>query len=239
MVKFCLYCGKENVDESRFCNFCGKELVPTTPAGTCPKCGKSNPGYSIFCGSCGADLPRSPKAPEPAPVPAYVQVQAMPGQKASTGKACPNCGNSVSVFDYECPSCRRTLPSSVDYDEDDSSMSYHRSSGSGILTAAGILLIIAGVIAIGMGVLLAMGSSVAASVGVDVSGTLCICSALELLFGLGAIAGGVFSLKGEKFTLCILGAIVGLFSLGPIFIGSILSLIALILIAVSRDEFVD
>jgi hypothetical protein len=239
MVKFCLYCGKENVDVSRFCNFCGKELAAALPTGTCPTCGKVNPGYAAFCGSCGADIPQSPKAPASVLAPAYPQAQATPSQRTSTGKPCPYCGNSVSVFDYECPSCRKTLPSSVDYDGDDSNMSYSRSSGSGILTAAGILLIIAGVIAIGMGVLLAMGSSVAASVGVDVSGTLCICSALELLFGLGAIAGGVFSLKGEKFTLCILGAVVGLFSLGPIFIGSILSLIALILIAVSRDEFAD
>ena len=235
-----MYCGKENVDESRFCNFCGKELAAALPTGICPKCGKVNPGYAVFCGTCGADLPQSPKAPAPIPAQTYPQVQATPVQRTSTGKPCPYCGNSVSVFDYECPSCRKTLPSSVNYDEDDSSMSYSRSSGSGVLTVAGVLLVVVGVIAVGTGIIYLMGSSVIASLGgVDVSGLLCFCGAIEMLLGIGAMAGGIFSIKREKFTLCILGAVVGLFSLGPVFIGSILSLIALILIAVSRDEFAD
>ncbi len=58
----------------------------------------------------------------------------------------------------------------------------------------------------------------------------CVCSILTL-------AGGIVTLKRKAWGLAIIGSVLGLFSIGPIFIGSILSLIGLILVALSKKEF--
>jgi hypothetical protein len=58
----------------------------------------------------------------------------------------------------------------------------------------------------------------------------CVCSFLTL-------AGGIVTLKRKAWGLAIIGSVLGLFTIGPIFIGSILSLIGLILVALSKKEF--
>ncbi len=63
------------------------------------------------------------------------------------------------------------------------------------------------------------------------------CGVLVLVFGVFLLLGGIFALKRDHWSISIMGAILGSFSIGPLFLGSLLSLIALILILLSRDEF--
>ena len=49
--------------------------------------------------------------------------------------------------------------------------------------------------------------------------------------------GGIVSLKRKKRGLALVGSIIGLLLIGPVFASSILSLIGLILIGKSKKEF--
>lgn len=98
----------------------------------------------------------------------------------------------------------------------------------------GILIIIAGLIELGYGGLLAVGSSSASSipvVGGDVGNILAVCGAILIILGIIAILGGVFAIQRKSFGIAVLGGIFGL--LGWFIPG----LIGLILVAISRDEF--
>ncbi len=64
-----------------------------------------------------------------------------------------------------------------------------------------------------------------------------VCGALILLFGVFLLVGGIFAIKRIHWGFSLVAAIVGIFSIGFQFMGSILSVIALILIFISKDEF--
>ncbi len=64
-----------------------------------------------------------------------------------------------------------------------------------------------------------------------------VCGIIGLIFGLIAMLGGIMALRRSGWVIAILGSILGLLSMGFVFTSSILSLVALILIALSKDEF--
>jgi hypothetical protein len=117
---------------------------------------------------------------------------------------------------------------------------------SGKLTAAGILNIVGGVIA--LIVFIVMISMYFAAIAeaedaydeadVDVEGfgglfaLGAICFVFVLIGAIFSIISGVFALKQKSYSFCLVGSIIGL-----IFGGGILQLIALILIATSKEEF--
>lgn len=63
-----------------------------------------------------------------------------------------------------------------------------------------------------------------------------VCSALMVVFGLVAIMGGVMAILRQQFPLAVIGGVSGVFAYGCA-LGSLLSLIGLILIVVMRKEF--
>ena len=64
-----------------------------------------------------------------------------------------------------------------------------------------------------------------------------ICATLAIILSIFPIIGGIFAFKRGKWAITLLGGILGLFIIGPIFISSILSLIGLILVILSKEEF--
>jgi len=105
-------------------------------------------------------------------------------------------------------------------------------------TAAGVLLIIAAIIAIiNFAILIAWGGAVSSITETDVGDILVICGAIGILMSILALIGGIMAVQHKMWGFALVGAIIGLFTLGPVFISSILSLVALILIAVSKEEF--
>jgi hypothetical protein len=87
----------------------------------------------------------------------------------------------------------------------------------------GILIMLPGIgYLIGGGVLVAGSSFIAFGGGV-------LCGAVLLVLGIMAILGGIFAIQRKNFALALIG---GIFT-----VPSILGLIGLILIAVSKDEF--
>ena len=64
-----------------------------------------------------------------------------------------------------------------------------------------------------------------------------ICAIIGIIISIFPILGGILSIKRKMWGFTIVLSIIGLFTIGPILISSILSLIALILIALSKNEF--
>lgn len=114
---------------------------------------------------------------------------------------------------------------------------------SSLPVAGGAMLLIAGVLGILMwGILFALPSMISIPMvpGVDVAGYVStvfyVCGGIGIILSVFAIIGGFFATQRRMWGLGILGGITGLLSVG-FFIGSLLALIGLILIAVSHRDF--
>ncbi len=116
---------------------------------------------------------------------------------------------------------------------------------SGKVTAAGILNIIGGVLALiifFVGIVIYFAAVAEAEdqldeeeVDVGMGGFFAfgvVCFILILIGAIFSIMAGIFALKQRNWGLCLVGSIIGM-----LFGGGIFSLIALILIAISKDEF--
>jgi len=219
----------------------------------CPYCGKDNPGYVIYCGSCGTEIP--PEARSAPPGPQTVEEEASapaeaesppegirPAQRSPPAMIrCMYCGAEQEEGRAFCPFCGREPRGpwrGFGPHEDTPSYSevQYPAETSGTLMIGGVLAIIAGVLALGQGLLYTVvGGSVSY---VPESGFLCMCGGLDILFGLASIFGGVFAIQRKNFVFAVLGAVLGMLGLG-LMIGALLGLIALIIIASSRNEFHD
>jgi hypothetical protein len=118
-----------------------------------------------------------------------------------------------------------------DYQED-----YQEEAGyaprSESLNAAGALLIVAGILTLVQGLMFVSSMSV-----IDLGfGQLVCCGFLDILFGLGAIAGGLSATKRENFTFLIVGCVLAIVGVGFV-LGSILGAVALLMVLAHRDEF--
>jgi len=241
----CPTCGRENPAGGEFCLSCGSDIRPRKSVRKCDKCGSTNPGHVIYCGTCGADLP---------PAVDVVDDEALADRKAggdSVSEApsipaswiCKWCKRRVGPYVKVCPNCMRDMVTGVFVGRDAASVydnrgwetieSRHESAGP---TIGGILLILAGVAALGQGALYLFTQSLANQL--DVPGvSIGCCGAYDVLLGLGALLGGVVALDRRNFVLVVLGSIAAIASLALLFVGPILGIIALILFAAGKDEF--
>jgi MFS family permease len=62
---------------------------------------------------------------------------------------------------------------------------------------------------------------------------------VAIVFGVFALIGAYFALTKKSWAGALVGAILGIFSLGGFFVGPVLSITAVILIAFSKKEFAD
>ena len=122
------------------------------------------------------------------------------------------------------------------------------STKSSMPLIAGILLIISGVLAI-----LSWISVITISVSItdismlqEIDPTMTvervqeirvICGTIGCILAIFSILGGILALKRKLWRMALAGGILGLFTIGPLYMSSILALIGLILIVLSRKEF--
>lgn len=65
-----------------------------------------------------------------------------------------------------------------------------------------------------------------------------ICGAIECILAVLTILGGIMALKRKNRNIVLVGGILGVFTIGPIlFVSTLLSIIGLILIMTSKNEF--
>jgi len=105
-----------------------------------------------------------------------------------------------------------------------------RYASSNVPIIAGILLFVSGLLAILNGVLIF-------SLPTIFIGPVYLCIAIMAICGLIALAGGIYTIRDREWGVALIASIVGLFSIGPLFISSILSLVVLILITVFKEKF--
>lgn len=63
------------------------------------------------------------------------------------------------------------------------------------------------------------------------------CGIIGAALSIFTVAGGIVALRRKAWGLAVIGGILGLFTIGPLLLGSIISLIGLIIIAISRSDF--
>jgi len=149
---------------------------------------------------------------------------------------CPNCGYRLRPEQMKAAAQARPIPQSV----------APVSRGTSKSLIGGVLLVVSGLIGIITGLIFAALSSTVIDMlgetyGEDVlrmaEGVLVACGVIWFIIGLIALIGGVFAIRRKKWGIAVVGGVFGLLTFGPWFIGSILGLIGLILVAISKDEF--
>lgn len=225
MTVKCQGCGRENPDDSSFCNACGKAIktpldVRVSEAeGTkaCPHCGASNPAVASFCQNCVKAFPT--QAPIAAQAP-----------RKLSSRRCWQCGGEVDIFDTVCPTCRCDLTEA-------SVVTSGSSEPSRKPTAAALMFAGAGLLNLISAIMLLTFDGYVPDYGVDVAGLLGVCGALVLIFALCAFVAAFLSYRRERFSMALLTGTLGMLGIGPIYLGSVLSLAGIITLALAKDEF--
>jgi len=220
----CGKCGGENPQHSRFCNSCGSPLESPearpppqrendeTP---CPRCGKPAPPYVSFCPHCAFSLNSQP------------QVIRQPER----GR-CPECGRILPPGATTCTACIWEHSAAVD------DFTYESRDDSSRPVIVGILLLGASILSMASVILLALNfHSVETFASLDLSGFLTCCGAVFVTASVACFVGAILSFKRIRSSYVVLAAAIGILGVGPFCIASILSLTALILAALSMDEY--
>ncbi len=226
MVKDCLSCGRENPDDLAYCNHCGARLeskpsenVRSGPK-ICTHCGAANPPYASFCLNCAKDLVQIPAGAAAARYCGWCGAPAL-----ADARFCGRCGHD--------PAGPSTSHAEIEQPQ--------RSSKPLI---AGVLMIGAGVLEIASGVR-TLTTDVSSAAGIpsefvsSIQGMLQFCGVLSLVFGLIVGAGAIFAFRRRYHVLALVAAIFGMLGVGLFSLGSVFSIIALVLLAVSADDFED
>jgi len=64
-----------------------------------------------------------------------------------------------------------------------------------------------------------------------------MCSVIGCILSVFTILGGILAFKKKRWELALIGGLLGLFTIGPFLLASILSLIGLVLVGISKREF--
>ena len=108
---------------------------------------------------------------------------------------------------------------------------------------AGILLIVAGILSIAnWGYILAVFATDPTAAGFmalipGLATLVYVCGGIFIVLSIITLLGGVMALRRRMWGLALVGSILGLFIIGPFGVSSLLSLVALIILAISRKEF--
>ncbi len=224
-MTICDRCGNNNPVDSRFCNSCGSQLEPDVahppaqPAQIvpdeqpCPRCGGGVPAYMDICPKCAASL--------------------MPlGTVHEPERKCPRCGRVLEHGSMVCPVCIWTRTDSIETIL--KPKSYMPIIVGVLLLAAFILAILSSIMILGSW---GTWESLENTSLIDIGG-LASCCVMILWFGaISSLLGAILSFKRSKYTLVILAAAFGMLGLGPFYLASVFSLIALIIAAISKDDY--
>ncbi|UCE90942.1 MAG: hypothetical protein JSV90_05825 [Methanobacteriota archaeon] len=150
-------------------------------------------------------------------------------------RICVSCGRSIALDANVCEHCGHDFRAPAKEEK----------PKTVVPVIGGVLIILAGLMGLAMGgILVAIDVDDLDTYGVDVTGVtdvvediLTACGVIAIIVSLIVLLGGFFGVTRKHWGIVIVGGVLGLFVIGPFFLGSVLSLIGLILVAVSRKEF--
>ncbi len=157
----------------------------------------------------------------------------MASADGSTDRMCVSCGRSIAMDANVCQHCGHDFRAPVPVEK----------KKTIIPVIGGALVIVAGIMGLFLGgVLLAVDFDELDQYGLDIAtdmleDILTVCGTIIIILSLIVVLGGFFGVMRKHWGIALVGAILGLFVIGPLMLGSVFSLIGLILIAVSRKEF--
>ena len=112
---------------------------------------------------------------------------------------------------------------------------------SSLPVAGGALILIAGIMGIiTWGWIMAAGATAASFLPIGggfLTGLILLCGAIGIIFSLIALIGGFMGIQRKMWGLALAGGIFGILGVGLFGVGSLLSLIGLILVAISHGDF--
>jgi len=152
-------------------------------------------------------------------------------------RQCVSCGRNIAWDANVCQFCGH------DYRAQATAKPPHEKSALSMV--GGIMILVAGVIGLAIGgLLIAIDVDQLADYGLDVAGVgdllediMTVCGIILIVLGLVAAVGGFFGIQRKHFGIVILGGVLGLFIVSPYMLASILALIGLILVAISKKDF--
>lgn len=133
-----------------------------------------------------------------------------------------SCGRSIAFDANVCPFCGH------DY-RPQAMAPVMQKKDSALPVVGGIFLIIISLIYLGLGGIIAAGSTVAMGVTLGGSGWGIACGALILVLGVLVLLGGIFAIQKKHWAIALIACIFTL--------PSVLGIVAIVLIAISRDSF--
>jgi len=139
-------------------------------------------------------------------------------------RSCVSCGRPISFDANVCPYCGhdyRVVMAGPQAQKKQSAMP----------VAGGILILLASLGYFIVGGIVAAGSTIALVPSMEEAAWGIVCGVILIVLGLIAFLGGIYALGRKNFNFALVG--------GILVIPSILGLIGLILVAVSKDEFVS
>ena len=218
-MTICDRCGNSNPENSRFCNSCGSQveteeshppakMVPDEQP--CPRCGGGVPPYMDFCPRCATSLRPLRQFHEPE-------------------RKCPKCGRVLEHGSTVCPVC---IWDNKDPINTPSKPTSDRPIIVGILLSAASVLAIISIVR-----LLVVTDEIPDLAYVDISGFLACCGVIILFGALSCFFGAILSFRRSKYSVVVIAAAFGMLGLGPFYLASLLSLIAMIIAAVSKDDY--
>ena len=143
----------------------------------------------------------------------------MQSSGAQSTRNCVSCGRAFSWDANVCPYCGHDYRVAMMGPQ-------QQKKESAMPVIGGVLVLIVGIFYLIAGGVIAAGSSFLMGFG---GGFGVACGAIILVLGIVALLGGIFAIQRKNFALALIG---GIFT-----VPSILGLVGLILIAVSKDEF--
>ncbi|UCE92269.1 MAG: zinc ribbon domain-containing protein [Methanobacteriota archaeon] len=224
-MEFCKECSHANPEESRFCNACGARLgepdarVPPDVAKDrtpCPRCGTGVASYMSFCPNCAMSL-RS-------------LIQTVPSERVGR---CSECGRAISPGATVCALCSSKLWLDSEGNAPTRWKRLDRPTIVGILLVGSAALTVISVVSL----ILNGEVAVQAAEPVEISGFLSCCGVILASSAACSFAGALLSFRRERHTYVVLAAAIGMLGVGPFFLASIMSLLALILAAFSATDY--
>ncbi len=139
---------------------------------------------------------------------------------AQTTRNCVSCGRTISWDANVCPYCGHDYRATM--------AGVPQKKETAMPTIGGILILLASLGYLVIGGIIAAGSSFLFAVG---GGAGVVCGVGLLILGIISLLGGIFAIQRKNFAIALIG--------GIFVVPSVLGLIGLILVAVSKDEFSD
>jgi len=153
-----------------------------------------------------------------------MEVILMQSQGGQGSRNCVSCGRPISFDANVCPYCGhdyRVVMAGPQVQKKESASP----------VAGGVLILLGSLVYFLVGGLIAAGSTIAMVPTMGAAAWGVVCGVIVIVLGLMAFLGGIYAIGRKNFNFALIG--------GIFVIPTILGLIGLVLVAVSKDEFVS